>query len=439
MLIPWDNLYFYKKNNMNFIDELKWRGMINDITPGLEEKLLSGVNSAYVGFDPTASSLHIGNLAPVMLLTHFQNCGHKPILLLGGATAMIGDPSGKSTERKLLAPDEVNKNLVAIKNQLKNFLDFKSKDKGAEFVNNLDWMKSLDFNTFLREIGKHITINYMLSKDSVKNRMETGISFTEFSYQLIQAYDFLYLYKNKNCAIQIGGSDQWGNITSGIELIRKKENKESYALTCPLLTKSDGSKFGKTEAGNVWLDPNRTSPYKFFQYWLNISDEDAKKCIRFFSVSDKEKILNIEKNHEDAPHLRILQNELAKEMTCRVHGKDSYIKAVEGSKILFGKNTKENLEQVSEKDFLMFFEGVPTYSISRQEIRKEIDILTLLTEKTSAFNSKGELRRMLQSNAISLNKEKINIGRNVSEKDLINSRYLLIQRGKKNYIIIKAE
>lgn len=424
---------------MNFINELKWRGMINDLTPGLEEKLLSGVNSVYVGFDPTASSLHIGNLAPIMLLTHFQNYGHKPILLLGGATAMIGDPSGKSSERKLLDPDQINNNLIAIKHQLKNFLDFDSKKKGAEFVNNLDWMQSINFNTFLRDIGKHITVNYMLSKDSVKNRMETGISFTEFSYQLVQAYDFLYLYKNKNCSIQIGGSDQWGNITSGIELIRKKENKESYALTCPLLTKSDGSKFGKTEDGNVWLDPDRTSPYKFFQYWLNISDEDAKKCIRFFSVSNKEKILDIEKNHNEAPHLRILQNELAMEMTSKVHGKDAYIKAVEGSKILFGKNTKENLEQVSEKDFLMFFEGVPTYSISRNDIAKKIDIVSLLTEKTSAFNSKAELRRLLQSNAISLNKEKISIEKIVTEEELINNRYLLVQKGKKSYTIIKVE
>ncbi len=424
---------------MSFIDELKWRGMINDLTPGLEEKLSSGINSAYVGFDPTAPSLHIGNLAPIMLLTHFQNFGHKPILLLGGATAMIGDPSGKTAERKLLDLEEIKTNLLCIKNQLASFLDFDSKENRAEFVNNLDWIKTMDFNTFLREIGKHITVNYMLSKDSVKNRMETGISFTEFSYQLIQAYDFLYLYKNKNCAIQIGGSDQWGNITSGIELIRKKENKESYALTCPLLTKSDGSKFGKTEEGNVWLDPERTSPYKFFQYWLNVSDEDAKKCIRFFSVSNKEKILSIEKNHKETPHLRILQNELAKEMTCRVHGKDSYMKAVQGSKILFGKNTKEDLERLSEKDFLMFFEGVPTYFVSRNQINKEINILNLLTEKTSAFTSKGELRRMLESNAISLNKEKINIEKNVTEKDLIKDRYLLIQKGKKNYIIIKVE
>ena len=424
---------------MNFIDELKWRGMINDVTPGLNKKLSSGINSAYVGFDPTASSLHIGNLAPVMLLTHFQNCGHKPILLLGGATAMIGDPSGKSTERKLLDLEEIQTNLLCIKKQLETFLDFDSKVNGAEFVNNLDWMQTMNFNVFLREIGKYITVNYMLSKDSVKNRMETGISFTEFSYQLIQAYDFLYLYKNKNCAIQIGGSDQWGNITSGIELIRKKESMESFALTCPLLTKSDGSKFGKTEEGNVWLDPDKTSPYKFFQYWLNISDEDAKKCIRFFSVLSKENILSIEKSHEETPHLRILQNELAKEMTCRVHGKDSYMKAVEGSKILFGKNTKKDLERVSEKDFFMFFEGVPTYSVSRNQINEEINILNLLTEKTSAFTSKGELRRMLQSNAISLNKEKINIEKNITVNDLINDRYLLIQKGKKNYIIIKVE
>ncbi len=424
---------------MNFIDELKWRGMINDLTPGLEKKLSSGINSAYVGFDPTASSLHIGNLAPVMLLTHFQNCGHKPILLLGGATAMIGDPSGKSSERKLLDVEEINANLLSIKKQLQMFLDFKSENNGAEFVNNLDWMNSMKFNTFLREIGKYITVNYMLSKDSVKNRMETGISFTEFSYQLIQAYDFLHLYKNNNCSIQIGGSDQWGNITSGIELIRKKENKESFALTCPLLTKSDGTKFGKTEDGNIWLDPQKTSTYKFFQYWLNVSDEDAKKCIRFFSVLNKNEILNLESNHEQTPHLRILQNELAKEMTCRVHGHDAYGKAVEGSKILFGKNTRESLEKVSEKDFLMFFEGVPTYTISINELDKKIDILTLLTDKTNAFKSKGELRRMLQSNAVSLNKEKVTIEKQISINDLINSRYLLIQKGKKNYIIIKVE
>ena len=424
---------------MNFIDELKWRGMINDITPGLEKKLELGVNSAYVGFDPTASSLHIGNLAPVMLLTHFQNCGHKPILLLGGATAMIGDPSGKSSERNLLDADQVNSNLIAIKKQLSMFLDFESKDNAAEFVNNLDWMKKMNFNTFLRDIGKYITVNYMLSKDSVKNRMETGISFTEFSYQLIQAYDFLYLLNNKNCSIQIGGSDQWGNITSGIELIRKKQNKESFALTCPLLTKSDGSKFGKSEDGNVWLDPDRTSPYKFFQYWLNISDEDAEKCIKFFSILNREAILGIEKDHKVNPHLRILQNELAREMTIRVHGKDSYLKVLEGSKILFGKNTKEELENISEKDFLMFFEGVPTFNISKEILNNKIEVLRLLTEESKVFNSKAELRRLLTSNAISLNKEKINTERFVTINDLINNKYLLFQKGKKNYIILKAE
>ena len=424
---------------MNFVSEMKWRDMVNDLTPGIEEELASNMSTGYVGFDPTASSLHIGSLAPIMLLMHLQRSGHKPIALLGGATAMIGDPSGKKSERKLLTQEEVDSNLKSVKKQLELFLDFDCGRNSAEIVNNLDWVGNLNIINFFRDFGKSLTVNYMMAKDSVKNRIETGISFTEFSYQLIQAYDFLYLYKNKNCNIQIGGSDQWGNITSGIELIRKKENKESYALTCPLLTKSDGSKFGKTEEGNVWLDPERTSPYKFFQYWLNVSDEDAKKCIRFFSVSSKEKILSIEKNHKETPHLRILQNELAKEMTCRVHGKDSYMKAVEGSKILFGKNTKEDLERVSEKDFLMFFEGVPTYSVSRNQINEEINILNLLTEKTSAFTSKGELRRMLQSNAISLNKEKINIEKNVTGNDLINDRYLLIQKGKKNYIIIKVE
>ena len=424
---------------MDFIDELKWRGMINDLTPGLKEHLSTGVCSAYVGFDPTAPSLHIGNLAPVMLLTHLQNYGHKPILLLGGATAMIGDPSGKSAERKLLDTDEINSNLFLIKKQLKNFLDFESKDNHAEFVNNLDWMKSMNFNTFLRNIGKYITVNYMLSKDSVKNRMDSGISFTEFSYQLIQAYDFLHLYNNNNCAVQIGGSDQWGNITTGIELIRKKENKNSYALTCPLLTKSDGTKFGKTEDGNVWLDPNLTSPYKFYQYWLNISDEDALKCIRFFSVSGKKQILQYEENHKKEPHLRILQNELAKEMTCRIHGVESYNKAIEGSKILFGKNTKQSLEKLSEQDFLMIFEGVPTFIIPKNILDNEVSIISLLTEKTNAFNSKGDLRRMLQSNAISLNKEKISINKSVDKRDLISDRYLLIQKGKKNYMIIKAQ
>ena len=428
---------FTKKKNMDFIDELKWRGMINDLTPGLKEYLSSGVCSAYVGFDPTASSLHIGNLAPVMLLTHFQNYGHKPILLLGGATAMIGDPSGKSTERQLLDADEINSNLLSIKKQLQKFLDFETKKNHAEFVNNLDWMQSMNFNSFLRNIGKYITINYMLSKDSVKNRMESGISFTEFSYQLVQAYDFLHLLNNNNCAVQIGGSDQWGNITTGIELIRKKENKNSYALTCPLLTKSDGTKFGKTEDGNVWLDPNRTSPYKFFQYWLNISDEDAKKCIRFFSVKQKDEILNIEDSHNNEPHLRILQNELAKEMTIRIHGKDLYEKALEGSKILFGSKTKEVLEKVSEKDFLMYFEGVPTYEISKEILYKDIDVLSLLTEKAPVFKSKGELRRMLQSNAISLNKEKIDLNKKINIKDLLNDKYLLFQRGKKNYFVIK--
>ena len=297
----------------------------------------------------------------------------------------------------------------------------------------------MNFNTFLRNIGKHITVNYMLSKDSVKNRMDSGISFTEFSYQLIQAYDFLHLYNNNNCTVQIGGSDQWGNITTGIELIRKKENKNSYALTCPLLTKSDGTKFGKTEDGNVWLDPNLTSPYKFYQYWLNISDEDALKCIRFFSVSGKKQILQYEENHKKEPHLRILQNELAKEMTCRIHGEESYNKAIEGSKILFGKNTKQSLEKLSEQDFLMIFEGVPTFIIPKNILDNEVSVISLLTEKTNAFNSKGDLRRMLQSNAISLNKEKISINKSVDKRDLISDRYLLIQKGKKNYMIIKAQ
>ena len=429
---------FTKKNNvMNFVAEMKWRNMINDYTPGIEEELLSNFSAGYVGFDPTASSLHIGSLAPIMLLMHLQRCGHKPIALLGGATAMIGDPSGKKSERKLLTQDEVNTNLISVKKQLELFLDFDCGKNSAEIVNNLDWISNLSIIDFLRDFGKSLTVNYMMAKDSVKNRIETGISFTEFSYQLIQAYDFFHLHKNKNCKIQIGGSDQWGNITSGIELIKKQSAEKSYALTCPLVTKSDGSKFGKTEEGNIWLDPAKTSPYKFLQYWMNISDEDAKKYIKIFSLFNEEEIKNLIINHEKEPHMRIIQKQLASEITSRVHGSVVYKNALKVSQILFGKDTQEELRSISEKDFLMIFEGVPIYNIDMNDL-SNIDPVTLFVEKAQVFSSKGEARRMLSSNAISLNKKKINIDSIISSDNLLNNKYLLVQKGKKNYIIIKV-
>ena len=429
---------FTKKNNvMNFVAEMKWRNMINDYTPGIEEELLSNFSAGYVGFDPTASSLHIGSLAPIMLLMHLQRCGHKPIALLGGATAMIGDPSGKKSERKLLTQDEVNSNLISVKKQLELFLDFDCGKNSAEIVNNLDWISNLSIIDFLRDFGKSLTVNYMMAKDSVKNRIETGISFTEFSYQLIQAYDFYHLHKNKNCKIQIGGSDQWGNITSGIELIKKQSAEKSYALTCPLVTKSDGSKFGKTEEGNIWLDPAKTSPYKFLQYWMNISDEDAKKYIKIFSLFNEEEIKNLIINHEKEPHMRIIQKQLASEITSRVHGSVVYKNALKVSQILFGKDTQEELRNISEEDFLMIFEGVPMYNIERNDLNN-IDPVTLFVEKAQVFSSKGDARRMLSSNAISLNKKKINTDSIISSDKLLNNKYLLVQKGKKNYIIIKV-
>ena len=422
---------------MNFVSEMKWRNMINDITPGIEDELASKMTTGYVGFDPTASSLHIGSLAPIMLLMHLQKCGHKPIALLGGATAMIGDPSGKKSERKLLTKEEVHSNLLSVKKQLEFFLDFDCGKNSAEIVNNLDWADNLSVINFFRDFGKSLTVNYMMAKDSVKNRIETGISFTEFSYQLIQAYDFFHLYQTKKCTIQIGGSDQWGNITSGIELIRKQIGEQAFALTCPLVTKSDGSKFGKTEEGNIWLDPNMTSPYKFLQYWMNISDEDAKKYIKIFSLSNEQEILDLQKNHDEAPHLRIIQKQLAKEITSRVHGDSTYLNAMKVSEILFGKDTQAELKIISEKDFLMIFEGVPMHNMSKEDLNN-IDPITLLAEKTQVFSSKGEARRMLNSNAISLNKHKINIETKINPSELLNNKYLLIQKGKKNYIIIKV-
>jgi len=424
---------------MDFINEMQWRGMIHDSTPGLQDELQKTINSAYVGFDPTASSLHIGNLVPIMLLVHYQKCGHKPIALVGGATGLIGDPSGKSLERKLLTTEEINYNISKIKPQLELFLDFNCGEKSAEIVDNMEWFKEMKMVSFLRDIGKHLTLNYMMAKDSVQNRMETGISFTEFSYQLIQAYDFYFLHKTKNCKIQIGGSDQWGNITAGIELIKKINGKKSYALTTPLLTKVDGSKFGKTETGNIWLDSTRTSSYKFYQYWLNVSDQDVKKWIKIFTTLDENTITTLCKKHDEAPHLRLLQKELAKNITCRVHGENAYNQAIRVSEIFFSKNPTKKIKEITEEEFLMVFEGVDQYKASKSSITKGVDPITLLTELSGVFKSKGETRRLVQANAISINREKCQLNSLITKKDLLNNKYLLIQKGKKHYSIICFE
>ena len=426
---------------MNFIDELTWRGMIHDMTPGTAEQLQKEMTSGYIGFDPTADSLHIGNLVPVMLLLHFQRCGHKPFVLVGGATGRVGDPSGKTEERKLLSVEDINHNLECQKNQLMKFLNFKDGENKAEVVNNYDWFKEFNFLDFIRDVGKHITINYMLSKDSVKKRLDSGMSFTEFSYQLVQGYDFYWLYKNKNCKLQLGGSDQWGNITTGSELIRRKYfddgagEAEAFALTCPLITKADGSKFGKSEGGNVWLDPKKTSPYKFYQYWLNTSDEDAEKFIHFFTLFTKEEIEELTKQHKEAPHLRILQKELAKDVTCRVHSEEDYNMAVEASSILFGQGTTENLKHLSEDMLLSVFEGVPQFDVEKDQIIN-LNVVDLLAEKTQVFASKGEARRMLKDNGVSINKNKVKEDYTITENDLLNNKYILIQKGKKNYFLV---
>ena len=424
---------------MDFIKEMEWREMIHDSTPGLSDILKTGSTSGYVGFDPTATSLHIGNLVPIMLLVHYQRCGHKPIALVGGATGLIGDPSGKSTERNLLTLEEINHNVELIKPQLELFLDFDNGKQSAEIVNNMDWFQDINMISFFRDIGKHLTLNYMIAKDSVQNRMETGISFTEFSYQLIQAYDFYFLHKTKNCKVQIGGSDQWGNITSGIELIKKIGGEKSYALTTPLLTKSDGSKFGKTEEGNIWLDPKRTSPYKFYQYWMNISDEDAEKWIKIFTTIDQDSIDNLNHNHHQEPHLRLLQKELAKRITCRVHTEEAYNQSVRVSNILFGKNTENQIKEITEEEFLMVFEGVDQYKVDRSHLAKGLDPVSLLTDISKIFQSKGEIRRLIQSNAISINKKKCTIDSLITSDDLLNNKYLLVQKGKKHYSIICFE
>ncbi len=426
----------------NFIEEITWRGMLHDAMPGTEAHLLEKMRAAYVGFDPTADSLHIGNLVPIMLLSHYQRCGHKPVALVGGATGMIGDPSGKSSERNLLDEATLRHNQEAIKNQLARFLDFESNtDNAAALVNNYDWMKNFSFLEFIRDVGKHITVNYMMAKDSVKNRLSgesvDGMSFTEFTYQLVQGYDFLHLYQNNSCSIQMGGSDQWGNITTGTELIRRIGGGKGYAITCPLITKSDGSKFGKSEGGNVWLDKNRTSPYKFYQYWLNSSDEDAEKYIKIFTFLEQQTIESLIVTHREAPHLRVLQKRLAGEITLIVHSKEDLDNAIAASSILFGKSTADDLKKLDEATFLDVFDGVPQHEIALAEL-SELGIIAALSEKTGFLKSNGEARRALKENSISVNREKVSDSFILSEKDLINNQFILLQRGKKNYFILRC-
>ncbi len=430
---------------MNFTEELRWRGMIHDIMPGTEEQLDREMTTGYIGFDPTADSLHIGNLVGIMLLKHFQMMGHKPVVLIGGATGMIGDPSGKSQERNLLDEKTLHHNQEAIKRQLMHFLDFDSgKPNDAVMVNNYDWMKDYTFLEFIRDIGKHITVNYMMSKESVKKRLDpsnkTGMSFTEFSYQLVQGTDFLHLYQTMNCKLQMGGSDQWGNIVTGTELIRRKLGGEAFALTSPLITKSDGGKFGKTESGNVWLDPKRTSPYKFYQFWMNVSDTDAEKFIKIFTLLSKEEIEALIRQHREAPHTRLLQKTMAREITRMVHGKEALEGAEEASRILFGKGTTESLKHMDETTFLDVFEGVPTYEIEASDLNSHPTVTGLLTEKTGIFPSRGELRRLIKGGGLSVNKEKIADPEHpVTPRHLINGKYILVQKGKKNYYLIKVK
>lgn len=427
---------------MNFVEELRWRGMIHDMMPGTEEQLKKEMTSAYVGIDPTADSLHIGHLVSVMMLKHFQRAGHRPIALIGGATGMIGDPSGKSQERNLLDETTLRHNQECIKKQLSKFLDFESDSPNAAIlVNNYDWMKEFSFLSFIRDIGKHITVNYMMSKDSVKKRLDadsgSGMSFTEFTYQLVQGTDFLHLYQTKNAKLQMGGSDQWGNITTGTELIRRKAGGEAFALTCPLITKADGGKFGKTESGNIWLDVKLTSPYKFYQFWLNTSDEDAVKYIKIFTLLTQEEVTELAQQHAEAPHMRALQRRLAEEVTVMVHSRDDYEMAVEASQILFGQGTIELLNKLDESTFLSVFEGVPQFQVSKAEIESGIKVVDLLAGTTEIFPSKGELRRTVQGNGLSINKVKIADADMIVTKDeLIGEKYLLVQKGKKNYFLI---
>lgn len=430
---------------MDFIEELTWRGMIHTVMPGTDEQLKKEMTTAYLGIDPTADSLHIGHLVGVMMLKHFQRAGHKPIALVGGATGMIGDPSMKSQERKLLDEETLRHNQEAIKKQLAKFLDFDSDaPNAAELVNNYDWMKNFSFLDFIRDVGKHITVNYMMAKDSVKKRLsgesQQGMSFTEFSYQLVQGYDFLTLYKDKNCRLQLGGSDQWGNITTGTELIRRTVGGEAYALTCPLITKADGGKFGKTESGNVWLDPRYTSPYKFYQFWLNVSDADAEKYIKIFTELSREEIQTLVEEQEKDPGLRPLQKRLAKEITTMVHSAEEYETAVEASQILFSNKASETLRKIDEATLLAVFEGVPTFEIEKADIEAGIKIADLLTDKANVFPSKGELRKLAQQGGVSINKEKIaDVYTEASTDMLLNNKYILVQKGKKNYFLLIAK
>jgi len=429
---------------MNFVEELKWRGMIHDIMPGTEELLSKGRATGYVGFDPSADSLHIGHLVQVLLLVHFQRAGHVPVALVGGATGMIGDPSGRSEERNLLDEATLRKNQEGIKSQLAKFLDFsETRENKALMVNNYDWMKEFSFLEFIRDVGKHITVNYMMAKDSVKKRLGSdireGMSFTEFSYQLVQGYDFLHLYNEVGCQLQMGGSDQWGNIVTGTELIRRKTGGEAFALTSPLITKADGTKFGKTESGNVWLDPEKTSPYHFYQFWLNTSDEDAEKYIRIFTILPPEEIRELTEKHKQSPHERLLQKKLAEEITVMVHSRDEYDSAVEASQILFGRGTTESLKKMNENTFLSVFDGVPTFDVREGFIKDGITFSSLCAEQTKVFQSKGELRRLVQGGGVSLNKEKINDpDLIISTSQLLNNKYLLVQKGKKNYYLIRV-
>ncbi|WP_309640911.1 tyrosine--tRNA ligase [Flavobacterium sp.] len=427
----------------NLIAELQWRGMVHDVMPGTEEQLLKEMTTTYVGFDPTSDSLHIGNLVPIILLVHVAKCGHKPIALVGGATGMIGDPSGKSDERNLLDEVTLNHNVEGIKRVLSRFLDFKSTEKNAAIlVNNYDWMKTFTFIDFAREVGKRITVNYMMAKDSVKKRLSgegEGMSFTEFTYQLIQGYDFYHLHKHYNCLLQMGGSDQWGNITTGTELVRRMnpEGAKAFAMTCPLITKADGSKFGKSEGGNIWLDADKTSVYKFYQFWLNTTDVDAEKYIKIFTFLDEATINALIEEHHEAPHLRVLQRKLAEEVTTLVHSKEDLDKAIQASNILFGNATSEDLKQLDATTFLEVFDGVPQAEISKSDITNGIDIVTVLNEKTGFLKSNGEARRALTENSIAVNKEKVAEGFVLSTNDLINNQFVLLQRGKKNYFVLR--
>lgn len=430
---------------MNFVEELRWRGMLHDMMPGTEEQLKKEMTTAYVGFDPTAESLHIGSLAPIMLLKRFQLAGHKPIALVGGATGMIGDPSGKSQERNLLNEETLERNLAGIRKQLSKFLDFESDEENrAVMVNNYDWMKEITFLEFIRDIGKHITVNYMMAKDSVRKRLnpdaKAGMSFTEFTYQLVQGFDFYWLNQNMNCKLQMGGSDQWGNITTGTELIRRKSEGEAFALTIPLIKKADGTKFGKTESGNVWLDPNMTSPYKFYQFWLNTSDEDAENYIKIFTLLGKDEIDGLIAAHRDAPHERNLQKKLAEEITILVHSREDYEMAVEASQILFGRGTAENLRRLDEQTFLAVFEGVPQFTISKADLVTGVNVVDLLADHATVFPSKGELRRTMKGNGLSINKDKFSDQEALINGDyLIGGKYILVQKGKKNYFLLIAE